>query len=162
MDLLAEELVPAPGLDPFRSKSILSKEEDDVLMPDTTSLITGVDFVSVPTRDLAAAMKFYGEKLGLPRSTYIEGKPFAEFQTGSLTLSVIEPDKMGLEYAPNRNHIALHVEDVAAARSALEARGVSFEGEIFDTGVCHMAFLSDPDGNALMLHHRYAPREAHG
>jgi len=123
------------------------------------SLISGVDFVSVPTRDLAAAMSFYGETLGLPRSIYIEGKPFAEFETGSVTLSVIEPDKMGLEYAPNRNHIALHVDDVAQARAALEARGVIFQGETFDTGVCHMAFLSDPDGNGLMLHHRYAPRE---
>jgi len=65
---------------------------------------------------------------------------------------------MGLEYQPNKNHCALHVDDVAAARQSLEARGVTFEGEIFDTGVCHMAFFSDPDGNALMLHHRYAPR----
>lgn len=120
--------------------------------------MTGVDFVSVPTRDLPAAMSFYGETLGLPRSMYIEGKPFAEFETGGLTLSIVEPDKMGLEYAPNRNHIALHVDDVAAARSALEARGVSFAGETFDTGVCHMALFFDPDGNALMLHHRYAPR----
>lgn len=131
-------------------------------MSANASPITAVDFVGVPTRDLAAAMKFYGETLGLPRSMYIEGKPFAEFETGSLTLSVIEPDKMGLEYAPNRNHIALHVDDVAQARSQLEARGVTFEGEIFDTGVCHMAFFSDPDGNALMLHHRYAPREPQG
>ncbi len=129
-------------------------------MSSTASLITGVDFVSIPTRNLIGAMAFYGEKLGLPRSMYIEGKPFAEFETGSLTLGVIEPEKMGLEYAPNRNAIALHVDDVAAARSALEAHGVSFQGEIFDTGVCHMAFFSDPDGNALMLHHRYAPREA--
>lgn len=125
----------------------------------SASPITAVDFVSVPTRDLAAAMTFYGETLGLPRSMYIEGKPFAEFETGSLTLGVIEPDRMGLDYAPNRNHIALHVDDVQAARSTLEARGVSFDGETFDTGVCHMAFFSDPDGNALMLHHRYAPRE---
>jgi len=129
-------------------------------MSTTASLITNVDFVSVPTRDLDAAMRFYGETLGMPRPMHIEGKPFAEFETGSLTLSVIEPDKMGLEYAPNRNHIALHVDDVAAARSTLESRGVSFQGETFDTGVCHMAFFSDPDGNALMLHHRYAPREA--
>ena len=129
-------------------------------MSATASLISGVDFVSAPTRDLAAAMKFYGETLGMPRSMYIEGKPFAEFETGSLTIGVIEPEKMGLEYAPNRNHIALHVEDVASARAELEARGVAFEGEMFDTGVCHMAFFSDPDGNALMLHHRYAPREA--
>jgi catechol 2,3-dioxygenase-like lactoylglutathione lyase family enzyme len=128
-------------------------------MPTIAPMITGVDFVAVPTRDLATAMSFYGETLGMPRSMHIEGKPFAEFETGSLTLSIIEPDKMGLEYALNRNHIALHVDDVASARSELEARGVIFEGEILDTGVCHMAFFADPDGNALMLHHRYAPRE---
>jgi len=88
-------------------------------------------------------MTFYGETLGLPRSMYMEGKPFAEFETGSLTLSVIEPDRMGLEYAPNRNHIALHVDDVAATRSTLEARGVRFDRETLGAGVCHMALFSD-------------------
>ena len=122
--------------------------------------IKGVDFLTVPTRDLAAAMTFYGETLGLPRSMYIEGKPFAEFETGSLTLSVIEPDRMGLPYAVNPNAVALHVDDVEAARSSLEGRGVEFHGDIVDTGVCHMAFFADPDGNALMLHHRYVPRES--
>jgi len=126
-----------------------------------TPLIGGTDFVSVPTRDLEAAMRFYGETLGLRRSVYFEGKPFAEFETGNLTIDVIESEKMGLEYAPNRNHLSLHVDDVAAARAQLEGRGVEFQGEILDTGVCHMAFFADPDGNALMLHHRYAPRVTH-
>ncbi len=131
-------------------------------MPVTTSQITGTDFVSLPTRDLTAAMAFYGDTLGLRRSVYFEGKPFAEFETGNLTIDLIESDKMGLEYAPSKSPLALHVDDVAAAREALEQRGVSFQGEIFDTGVCHMAFFADPDGNALMLHHRYAPRETTG
>jgi predicted enzyme related to lactoylglutathione lyase len=131
-------------------------------MSATTSPITGVDFVSVPTRDLARAMEFYGETLGLRRSVYIEGRPFAEFETGNLTLTVMDPEKMGLPYATNPNHFALHVEDVAAARAELEAKGVEFQGEIFDTGVCHMGFFSDPDGNQLMLHHRYAPRVTAG
>ena len=66
-----------------------------------------------------------------------------------------------MEFAPQKNaHLALHVDDVAAARAELEAKGVEFLGETFDTGVCHMAFFEDPDGNALMLHHRYAPRES--
>jgi catechol 2,3-dioxygenase-like lactoylglutathione lyase family enzyme len=131
-------------------------------MPATASPISGVDFVSAPTRDLAAAKRFYGETLGLPCSASPEGKPFAEFETGSLTISVIEPEKMGLKYTPNQNHIALHVDDVASARAELEGRGVVFQGDIFDTGVCHMAFFADLDGNALMLHHRYAPREPLG
>jgi predicted enzyme related to lactoylglutathione lyase len=120
--------------------------------------ITGVDFVTVPTRDLATAIEFYGTTLGLPRSVYIPERHYAEFETGNLTLSVVEPDKMGFPYQPNGNPVAFHVDDVAASRSLLEERGVSFQGDILDTSVCHMAFFSDPDGNALMLHHRYAPR----
>ncbi len=112
----------------------------------------------MPTHDLTAAVRFYGDTLGLPRSVYREDRHYAEFETGNLTLSVMVAEAMGLEHHPNLNAIALHVEDVAAARAELEAKGVQFTGDIFDTGVCHMAFFSDPDGNALMLHHRYAPR----
>ena len=125
-------------------------------------LIGGVDFVSMPTRDLEAAMAFYGETLGLPRTAYFEGRPFAEFETGNLTLGVIVPERMGMTFTPSPNQLALHVDDVAAARAELEGRGVTFDGEIFDTGVCHMAFFADPDGNRLMLHHRYAPRVVTG
>jgi predicted enzyme related to lactoylglutathione lyase len=71
---------------------------------------------------------------------------------------VIVPEAMGIPYNTSANALALHVEDVPSARSALESEGVSFMGETLDTGVCHMAFFADPDGNALMLHHRYAPR----
>lgn len=122
------------------------------------SEITGVDFVTVPTNDLDAAVGFYGETLGLPRSVYMPERGFAEFETGNLTLSVVVAENFPFGYHPNPNPIALHVEDVEASRAAMDSRGAVFEGDIFDTGVCHMAFLSDPDGNALMLHHRYAPR----
>jgi predicted enzyme related to lactoylglutathione lyase len=67
-------------------------------------------------------------------------------------------ERMGLQHVVNSNPLALHVHDVAAARSDLEARGVTFAMDTIDTGVCHMAFFADPDGNALMLHHRYAPK----
>jgi predicted enzyme related to lactoylglutathione lyase len=122
------------------------------------AMIGGVDFATTPTRDLERAIAFYGETLGLRNSVRIEGRPFAEFETGNLTVSLIEPERMGMAFTPNPNALALHVDDVAAARAELEARGVTFDGEIFDTGVCHMAFFADPDGNRLMLHHRYAPR----
>jgi predicted enzyme related to lactoylglutathione lyase len=128
-----------------------------------TTIVTGVDFVSVPTQDLERAVEFYGTTLGLERSVYRPENNFAEFETGSVTLSVVNPEKMGIgEFKPNANHLSLHVEDVAAARGELEERGVHFHGDIFDTGVCHMAFFNDPDGNALMLHHRYAPRATEG
>jgi len=123
-------------------------------------LVTGVDFVAVPTRDITAAAVFYGDTLGLVRSAYHPDRGFAEFETGNLTLSIINPAQMGMEHKIASNPIALHVDDIEAARATLEAAGVSFTGDTFDTGVCHMAFFADPDGNALMLHHRYAPRTA--
>jgi predicted enzyme related to lactoylglutathione lyase len=130
---------------------------------EATTIVTGVDFVSVPTQDLERAAAFYGTTLGLRRSMYKPERNFAEFETGTVTLSVVDPAKMGIgEFRPNANHLALHVDDVAAARATLEGRGVEFMGDIFDTGVCHMAFFADPDGNMLMLHHRYAPRVPEG
>jgi predicted enzyme related to lactoylglutathione lyase len=129
----------------------------------TATVVTGVDFVSVPTRDLERAVAFYGETLGLRRSVYRPERNFAEFETGTVTLSVVDPESMGIgSFQANANHIALQVEDVAAARAELEERGITFHGETLDTTVCHMAIFSDPDGNALMLHHRYAPRETEG
>jgi predicted enzyme related to lactoylglutathione lyase len=127
-------------------------------MATVEQLVTGVDFVSIPIRDLDRAVEFYGTTLGLRRSTYLPDRNFAEFETGNVTLSLANFERMGMEHHVNANALALHVEDMEAARSQLEAAGVTFVGDTFDTGVCHMAFFSDPDGNALMLHHRYAPR----
>jgi predicted enzyme related to lactoylglutathione lyase len=127
-------------------------------MSTTTEIVTGVDFVPLSTHDIEAAAEFYGKILGLPRAVYYPERNFAEFETGNLTLSLINGDAMGIGHHVNRNAIALHVDDVEAARRTLEERGVEFQGEVLDTGVCHMAFFNDPDGNALMLHHRYAPR----
>jgi catechol 2,3-dioxygenase-like lactoylglutathione lyase family enzyme len=115
-----------------------------------------VDFVSVLTQDIPRAKKFYGETLGLPIET--EGEHDMEFKLGQVTLDVFNPASIGQEFAPSTAGIAIRVPDVAAARAELEARGVAFDGETRDTGVCHMAFFKDPDGNALMLHRRYAPR----
>jgi catechol 2,3-dioxygenase-like lactoylglutathione lyase family enzyme len=126
---------------------------------ETETIVTGVDFVSVPTRDLERSVAFYGDTLGLRRTTYRPERNFAEFDTHTVTLSIVDPERMGIgSFERNANHVALQVDDVAAARATLEARGVAFMGDTFDTGVCHMAFFADPDGNALMLHHRYAPR----
>ena len=119
-------------------------------------MISGLDFIAVPSRDAERTRAFYVETLGLrpdPRSQY-------EFWVGETCFGIWEPEKLGLAFAPQQNaHPALHVDDVAAARAELEAKGVEFMGEIFDTGVCHMAFFADPDGNNLMLHCRYAPLE---
>jgi predicted enzyme related to lactoylglutathione lyase len=132
-------------------------------MTTETSIVTGVDFVSVPTRDLDAAMDFYGNVLGLPRSSVWQrpGQPAvgAEFETGTVTIALIACEPLGIEFSPNKVPIALRVDDVAAARAALESRGVAFPAETIDSGVCHQALFQDPDGNSLDLHHRYAPFE---
>ncbi len=127
-------------------------------MATTEQLVTGVDFVPFSTQDLDASMDFYGNKLGLPRSVYVPERNYAEFETGNLTISIVNGEAMGIGHNVNKTAMALHVDDVEAARGELESRGVQFSGDILDTGVCHMAFFADPDGNALMLHHRYAPR----
>ena len=117
--------------------------------------IEKLDFVGVPSRDAERSIRFYTETLGLPRDEH-----GYEFWIGGTCFGIWEPERLGVEFAPERNaHPALHVADVAAARAELEAKGVEFFGETFDTGVCHMAFFRDPDGNDLMLHHRYKPYE---
>ena len=120
--------------------------------------ISGVDFITVPTRDFEKASEFYGGVLGLQRSIRWGDKPAGEFETGTLTIAIMQSDAFGLEFQRHSHPIALHVDDVESARAELEAQGVSFHADTMDSGVCHMAHFSDPDGNALMLHHRYAPR----
>jgi predicted enzyme related to lactoylglutathione lyase len=119
--------------------------------------VTGVDFIAIPTRDFEKADEFYGTVLGLPRSKRWGNMPAGEFETGTLTIAVMQSDAFGLEFQPHTHPVALHVEDVHAARAELESKGVTFPAETMDSGVCYMAHFQDPDGNALMFHHRYAP-----
>lgn len=119
--------------------------------------ITGVDFIALPTQDYDRAAAFYGDVLGLPFAKRWGNMPAGEFETGSLTIALMQSDAFGIEFAPHGHPIALHVADVEAARAELEGKGVKFATDTMDSGVCHMAHFSDPDGNTLMLHHRYAP-----
>jgi catechol 2,3-dioxygenase-like lactoylglutathione lyase family enzyme len=113
-----------------------------------------VDFVSVPTRDLPRAVAFYREVLGLPESEYSEG----ELETPNVTLSFWNPDKDGEPFQANTAGIALRVADVEAAVEEFRAAGGEVVG-VQDSGVCHMGFVKDLDGNVVILHRRYAPRE---
>lgn len=123
-----------------------------------TLQITGVDFVCVPTSDHDRAVAFYGGTLGLPIVKRWGEMPATEFQAGALTLAVMDPSAFGQpEARPNSAPIAFQVDDVDAARAALEAEGVTFMVEKMDSGVCFQAIFADPDGNPLILHHRYAP-----
>jgi catechol 2,3-dioxygenase-like lactoylglutathione lyase family enzyme len=127
-------------------------------MADPASLVTGVDFVAVPTADYDAAAAFYGDVLGLPFVKRWGQMPAGEFQAGNLTLAVMQSDAFGQQFRSSNAPIALQVDDVAEARARLEDRGVTFHADVMDSGVCHQAFFSDPDGNPLILHHRYAPK----
>ena len=112
-----------------------------------------VDFVSLLTQDLARAKHFYADVLGLEIET--QGDSDMEFRLGQVTLDVFDPSSIGQAFAPNPAGIALRVTDVDTARSELEAKGVVFDGETIETGVCRQAWFKDPDGNALMLHRRF-------
>ena len=112
-----------------------------------------VDFVSVPTRDLERAVAWYRDVLGLAVSEYTEG----EVETPNVTLSFWSPESEGEPFQPNSAGIGLRVPDVAAAVEEARAAGAEVIG-IEDSGVCHMGFVKDPDGNVLILHRRYAPR----
>jgi catechol 2,3-dioxygenase-like lactoylglutathione lyase family enzyme len=116
-------------------------------------MIEGTDFISLPTKDLERSERFYGETLGLARS---DDADFVGFDTGDVTVLLVDPDAIGVEFSPNQNGFALRVPDVAEARRELESKGVRFLGEIVDTGVRRMAFFADPDGNGIVLHRRYA------
>jgi catechol 2,3-dioxygenase-like lactoylglutathione lyase family enzyme len=113
-----------------------------------------IDFVTIPTRDVKRSVEFYRDVLGLPETEY-EG---AEIETPNVTLSFWKPEEDGVEFQANGAGFALRVDDVAAARKELETKGVEFMGDTVDTGVCHMGFFKDPDGNTVILHRRYAPR----
>ena len=119
-------------------------------------MINRLDFVAIPSQDAERSRSFYVDTLGLRP----DEKARFEAWVGETCLGIWEPATFGMEFAPQKNgHLALNVDDVGQARSELEAKGISFSGDTLDTGVCHMAFFTDPDGNDLMLHHRYAPRD---
>jgi catechol 2,3-dioxygenase-like lactoylglutathione lyase family enzyme len=116
-----------------------------------------VDFVSIPVRDKDRAAEFYAETLGLQPNP-LTGGNWPEFETGNVTLAVVVPEQLGLEFEPLPfGSVAIRVPDVGEARAKLEAAGIEFERDTFDSGVCHMAFFRDSEGNGLMIHHRYAP-----
>jgi predicted enzyme related to lactoylglutathione lyase len=122
--------------------------------------ITRVDYIRVPVDDIEAATHFYGEVLGLPRNERAGHDDWVEYEASNVTLAVMTPQTHDYEFdvmAPGT--IALGVPDVAAAKSELEAKGVEV-GEMWDSGACHGAGVSDPAGNRILLHHRYKPYES--
>lgn len=116
--------------------------------------VEAVDFITIPTRDKARAFAWYRDVLALPESDATEG----ELETPNVTLVFWEPEAEGVPFVPNEAGFALRVADVAAARAELEAEGIEFIDDTWDSGVCHIAVCRDPDGNAVVLHRRYVER----
>ena len=119
-------------------------------------LINGVDFIAFPTKDAEAARKFYGETLGLPFGKQWGEMPAYEFETGTVTIALMQVDAFNIEFSPNSTPFEFHVDDFDTAKAELESRGVEFVTDVIDSGVCKQAIFQDPDGNALGIHHRYA------
>ncbi len=113
-----------------------------------------MDVIAIPTRDLSRAVTWYRDVLGLPESEVTEG----ELDTPNVTLSFWEPEREDLPFVPNEAGFGVRVADVEEARAELEAKGVEFIAETWDSGVCHFAAFHDPEGNTIILHRRYAPR----
>jgi predicted enzyme related to lactoylglutathione lyase len=125
-------------------------------MPTNTQLLNGVDFIALPTKDWKAARKFYGETLGLPFGKQWGEMPAGEFETGTVTIALMQVDAFGMEFDPSSTPLEFHVDDFDAAKAELESRGVEFVTDVIDSGVCKQAIFRDPDGNALAIHNRYA------
>ena len=119
-------------------------------------MITGTDFLIIGSTDVDRSVEFYGDVLGLERGKQWGNMPGYEFETGNLTIAVIQSDAFGLEFKPSTNPLEFRVEDFEAAKSELESKGVEFRGDPIDSGVCLQTFFEDPDGNVLGIHHRYA------
>jgi predicted enzyme related to lactoylglutathione lyase len=115
-----------------------------------------VDYVRVPVTDIDEAKHFYGELLGLPLNPNSPADDWLEFEAGNVTLAVMTPETHDYEFAPlPPSTIALRVKDVAEAKAKLEAAGLEV-AEMWDSGACNGAGVSDPSGNRILLHRRYA------
>jgi catechol 2,3-dioxygenase-like lactoylglutathione lyase family enzyme len=119
-------------------------------------VITGTDFITISTQDVDRACDFYGGVLGLRRAKQWGNMPAYEFETGNLTIAVMQSEAFGMDFHANTHPVEFRVEDFEAAKAELESKGVEFKGDPIDSGVCHQAFFEDPDGNLLAIHHRYA------
>jgi len=148
----------APFADPDGNRLLLHRRYAPLepFDPPATE-VERTDFIGVNVSDRTRAGEFYGRMLGLERNPRSHDD-WPEFDVGNVGLITSTPEqKGGGEYEPEYA-IAMRVADVAATMERLRANGVEFRfPEVYDTGVCHMAFFTDPNGNALMLHHRYAP-----
>jgi catechol 2,3-dioxygenase-like lactoylglutathione lyase family enzyme len=121
-----------------------------------STLISGTDFLAIGTQDFDRAVAFYRDTLGLEQSKQWGQMPGMEFETGNLTIAIMQSDAFGITFQPQTHPLEFHVDDFDGAYAELQSRGVEFRGDTIDSGVCKQAFFHDPDGNMLAIHHRYA------
>ena len=126
-------------------------------MSTSKPLVTGTDFITIATKDYDAAARFYGDVLGLTFGKRWGEMPAGEFETGTVTIALMQVDAFGIDFSPHSTPFEFHVDDFDAAKAELESRGVEFVTDVIDSGVCKQAIFRDPDGNSLAIHHRYAP-----
>jgi uncharacterized protein len=157
--ILALAAAGAALIGAVRARRATGKSDEGSQMATQTKVISGTDFITVATQDYERAAEFYGETLGLEFSKRWGSMPAGEFETGNLTIALMQVDAFNIEFRPNNLPIEFHVDDFEAAKAELESRGIEFKGDTLDSGVCHQAFFNDPDGNALAIHHRYAPAD---
>jgi len=148
----------APFADPDGNRLQLHHRYSPLEQFDTPAQeVERTDFVGVNVKDRTRASEFYAQSLGLKRNP-LSSDEWPEFDAENVSLLLSTPEqKGGGDYRPEYS-LALRVADVAQTMDRLRDGGVEFEfPEPFDSGVCHMAFFKDPDGNGLILHHRHAP-----
>jgi predicted enzyme related to lactoylglutathione lyase len=113
--------------------------------------IKEIGFVGIPVTDVIRARKFYEGVLGLQKSgEFLEGR-WIEYGIGKDTIAIAN---VNLHWKPadQGTTAALEVEDFEAAIQELKNANVRFAAEPFETPVCHIAVVQDPDGNKLMIH----------
>jgi len=119
--------------------------------------VTGTDFVTIPIQDFERSKAFYRDTLGLEESKQWGDLPAQEYETGNLTIAIMDPTAFGQEFRPaGGSSVVLQVDDFEASKADLEGKGVEFVTDTIDSGICHQAYFRDPDGNVLGIHHRYA------
>jgi predicted enzyme related to lactoylglutathione lyase len=110
-----------------------------------------IGFVAIPVTDVQRARKFYENVLGLKKSgEFLDGK-WIEYGVGKDTLAIAN---VGDNWTPSDQGTgaALEMEDFEMAIVELRKANVPFAADPFETPVCHMAVVQDPDGNKLMIH----------
>jgi predicted enzyme related to lactoylglutathione lyase len=116
-----------------------------------------IAFAGYPVTDLKRARQFYEGALGLkPARTFgSETEAWIEYDIGPGTLAITN---MAPQWKPSAGggSVALEVEDFPAAVQQLKTAGYSILLGPFETPVCHMAVVSDPDGNSVTIHKRKA------